>query len=357
MKVATIIGARPQFIKSAPVSAAFQKVGIKEFTIHTGQHYDSNMSAVFFDEMNLPQPNYRLNCGGIGHSEMIGNMLLQLTPILKDELPDYVLVYGDTNSTLAGALAANKLQIPLIHVEAGLRSYNLEMPEEMNRILTDRMSSILFTPSSKAVKNLEREGFKNYECKILDIGDVMFDALLQFQSSAHWIPDMGAEEFFDNDFGLVTLHRFENIHDRQRLAQLVQELNDIHKNRLPLWMPLHPATSNKLEEFDLELNIYTAPPVGYLQMLWLLKKCKIVLTDSGGLQKEAYFSNKPCITLREETEWVELLESGCNKLHHIGKTNLNLLLTEMLSISFDFSWNGYGTGNAAEKIAQQLSRY
>jgi UDP-GlcNAc3NAcA epimerase len=270
MKVATIIGARPQFIKSAPVSAAFQKVGIKELTIHTGQHYDSNMSAVFFDEMNLPQPNYRLNCGGIGHSEMIGNMLLQLTPILKDESPDYVLVYGDTNSTLAGALAANKLQIPLIHVEAGLRSYNLEMPEEMNRILTDRMSSILFTPSSKAVKNLEREGFKNYECKILDIGDVMFDALLQFQSSAHWIPDMGAEEFFDNDFGLVTLHRFENINDRQRLAQLVQELNDVHKDCLPLWMPLHPATSNKLEEFDLELNIYTAPPVGYLQMLWLL---------------------------------------------------------------------------------------
>jgi UDP-GlcNAc3NAcA epimerase len=167
---------------------------------------------------------------------------------------------------------------------------------------------------------------------------------------------MGAEEFFDSDFGLVTLHRFENINDRQRLAQLVQELNDVHKDHLPLWMPLHPATSNKLEEFDLELNIYTAPPVGYLQMLWLLKKCKIVLTDSGGLQKEAYFSNKPCITLREETEWVELLESGCNKLHHIGKTNLNLLLTEMLSMNFDFSWTGYGRGNAAEKIAQQLSR-
>ena len=190
-------------------------------------------------------------------------------------MPDYVLVYGDTNSTLAGALAASKLQIPLIHVEAGLRSYNLDMPEEMNRILTDRMSSILLRLVLKLVKNLHSEGFENYNCKIIDIGDVMFDALLQFQSSAHWIPDMGAEEFFDNDFGLVTLHRFENINDKQRLAQLVHELNDIHKDYLPLWMPLHPATSNKLEEFDLELNIYTAPPVGYLQMLWLLKNVKL----------------------------------------------------------------------------------
>ena len=356
MKVITIVGARPQFIKSAPVSAAFQEVGIKELIIHTGQHYDSNMSAVFFDEMNLPQPIYRLNCGGLSHSEMIGNMLLKLTPILRDEAPDYVLVYGDTNSTLAGALAATKLQIPLIHVEAGLRSYNLDMPEEMNRILTDRMSSILFTPSLNAVENLHKEGFKHFDCTITEIGDVMFDALLKFQSISRWTPEMGAKEFFDEDFGLVTVHRFENINDRQRLTQLVEELNDVHKNRLALWMPLHPATSNKLDAFDLELNIYTAPPVGYLQMLWLLKKCKIVFTDSVGLQKEAYFSKKPFVTLREQTEWVELLESGCNRLHHIGKTNLNQLLAEMLSVQLDFSMTGYGTGNAAKKIAQYLSQ-
>ena len=356
MKVATIIGARPQFIKSAPVSAALHEFGIKEFTIHTGQHYDTNMSEVFFIEMKMPQPNYRLNCGGVGHGEMIGNMLLELTPILKNEAPDFVLVYGDTNSTLAGALAATKLKIPLIHVEAGLRSFNLEMPEEMNRILTDRMSSILFTPSSKAVENLKKEGFNNYDCTILEIGDVMFDALIQFQSRSYWIPEMGSKELFDYDFGLVTAHRFENIYNKQRLSQLVDELNDIHINCIPLWMPLHPATSKKLEEFDIKLNIYTSPPVGYLQMLWLLKKCKIVLTDSGGLQKEAYFSKKPCITLREQTEWVELIQIGCNKLHHIGKTNLNEILSQMLNTDFDFSWNGYGTGNSSKKIAQELSK-
>lgn len=354
MKVVTVIGARPQFIKSAPVSKAFLDSGIQEVTIHTGQHYDDNMSAVFFDEMGLPKPAHQLSNGGLPRLEMLEKIQSDLLPILEQESPNYVLVYGDTNSTLAGARAAKILGIDLVHVEAGLRSFNLEMPEEHNRIETDQLSDILFTPTEEAVLNLKKEGFANDICEIHTIGDVMFDALLAFQSSAQWHETLGKESFFDRDFGLVTAHRYENVSDPKKLRALVEELNVVHKSEIPLWMPLHPSTAKRLKEFNIELNIHIGPPVGYLQMLWLLQKCKIVLTDSGGLQKEAYFSEKPCITLRDQTEWVELVDRGVNKLHHIGRSNLSQSMKELLDTELDFSWRGYGEGNAAELIAARL---
>ncbi len=354
MKVVTIIGARPQFIKSAPVSKALKKAGIQEVTIHTGQHYDANMSAVFFDEMALPKPLYRLECGGLERQEMLVKMQVELAPIFKKEQPDFVLVYGDTNSTLAGARTANELNIPLIHVEAGLRSFNLEMPEEHNRVETDRRSKILFTPTEEAVQNLHNEGFQNKGILIETIGDVMYDALLQFKSKAQWVAEMGDRLFFEKEFGLVTVHRFENVSNREKLSQLVDELNEVHDTQLPLYMPLHPSTRNRLKEFGLQLNIHQSPPVGYLQMLWLLQECSVVLTDSGGLQKEAYFSEKPCITLREQTEWVELVTLGVNRLHVIGTDSLKHAIEDFRSAKLDYSWKGYGTGNAADKIARTI---
>ncbi|MGB2413145.1 MAG: non-hydrolyzing UDP-N-acetylglucosamine 2-epimerase [Schleiferiaceae bacterium] len=354
MKVVTIIGARPQFIKSASVSKALKNAGIQEVTIHTGQHYDANMSAVFFDEMQLPKPLYRLECGGLERQEMLTKMQVELAPIFKKERPDYVLVYGDTNSTLAGARTANELNIPLIHVEAGLRSFNLEMPEEHNRVETDRRSKILFTPTEEAVQNLHNEGFQNKGIQIETIGDVMYDALLQFKSKAQWVAEMGDRLFFEKEFGLVTVHRFENVSNREKLSQLVDELNEVHATQLPLYMPLHPYTRNRLKEFGLQLNIHQSPPVGYLQMLWLLQECSVVLTDSGGLQKEAYFSEKPCITLREQTEWVELVTLGVNRLHVIGTDSLRHAIEDFRSAKLDYSWKGYGTGNAADKIARTI---
>ena len=356
MKVVTIIGARPQFIKSAPVSLALQGFGIEEFTIHTGQHYDPEMSDVFFDEMRLPQPGARLDCGNLDHTSMVGRMLLELAPILRREQPDYVLVYGDTNSTLAGAIAATKLKIPLVHVEAGLRSFNLNMPEEMNRILTDRMSSFLFTPTDTADRNLESEGFGAFPVKIVQVGDVMYDALHSFLPQSTYQSSMGDLSIFSAPFILATMHRFENVNDPHRLRQLVEELNKVHHNLMPVWMPVHPSTAKKLKEHGFVLEVHQVPPVGYLQMLWALEQCAFVLTDSGGLQKEAFFMKRPCITLRNETEWVELIEIGANELFTTEDTNLALSIDRMRSKEIDYSFSGYGSGTAAMKIAETLSQ-
>jgi len=354
MKVVTIIGARPQFIKSAPVSIALQNLGIKEFTIHTGQHYDPEMSDVFFEEMRLPQPGAKLDCGNLDHTLMVGKMLLELSPILAREQPDYVLVYGDTNSTLAGALAATKMMIPLVHVEAGLRSFNMDMPEEMNRILTDRMSSVLFTPTNIADQNLQNEGFGTFPVKIAQVGDVMLDALHSFLPQSSYHPSMGELHIFSAPFVLATMHRFENVNDPHRLKQLVQELNNVHHNVMPVWMPVHPSTAKKLTEHGLVLEVHQGPSVGYLQMLWALEHCAFVLTDSGGLQKEAFFMKRPCITLRDETEWVELIEIGANELFTSKDTNLAKALERMASKEINYTFAGYGSGNAALKIAEIL---
>lgn len=354
MRILTVIGARPQFIKSAPVSKALESAGFKEFVVHTGQHYDREMSEVFFEQMNLPKPYKILDCGNMPHSEMVARMLEELAPLVREIQPTAVLVYGDTNSTLAGALAATKEQVPLIHVEAGLRSYNLKMPEEMNRILTDRMSKILFTPNRNAVKTLHREGFLNFDVRVENIGDVMFDALKAFSPLSGYNPLMGPEDWFKAPFALATMHRFENISNAVRLTHLVEQLNFVHEHIIPVWMPVHPATKNKLEKYGLKLKIHTAPPSSYLEMLFALKKCAIVLTDSGGLQKESYFSKKPCIVLREETEWTELVDLGVNVLYRQGVDSLPEQIQSMLTSQLDFTTACYGDGSSAKKLADVL---
>ena len=312
MKLLTVIGARPQFIKAATVSRVVaDRDNIREVIVHTGQHYDKNMSDVFFDELSIPKPDYHLGIGGGNHGQMTGRQLEAIEDVLLSEKPDMLLVYGDTNSTLAGALAASKLHIPVAHVEAGLRSYNRKMPEEINRVLTDHAADLLFAPTQTAVDNLANEGIR--EDKVHLVGDVMYDAAMFYRGRAN------KPEWFDvlpvsaNEYVLTTIHRAENTDDPQRLRGIISGLGASEK---PIVLPLHPRTRAKFEDHGIEpaQNIHIVDPVGYLEMVWLEKHCMAVATDSGGVQKEAYFHGKPCITLREETEWVELVEAGWNKL-------------------------------------------
>jgi UDP-GlcNAc3NAcA epimerase len=354
IRILTIVGARPQFIKSAPVSRAFKNAGIQEFVVHTGQHYDPEMSAIFFEELDLPKPFAVLECGGLQRDEMIDKIVADLGPIITEVAPQYVLVFGDTNSTLAGALAAVKEGVPIIHVEAGLRSFNDEMPEEWNRIQTDEFSHILFTPSSAADQNIEDEGFLSPHQSVVNVGDTMFDAVQMFSPFARHSLVMGALEWFQKPFALATLHRMENVKHPERLKERIASLNELHRHGIPVWMPLHPSTRKEVEKAGVEIAFNTSPPVGYLEMLWAIQQCAIVITDSGGLQKEAYFLGKHCITLRNETEWVELVDIGANALHPLGSTEplsekvlgmLNQPLPEEIP---------YGSGDAALQIAQFL---
>jgi UDP-GlcNAc3NAcA epimerase len=284
---------------------------------------------------------------------MLSKMKTDLKPIFEAIQPDMALVYGDTNSTLAGARMAQECNVPLIHVEAGLRSYNLEMPEEHNRIESDQLSKWLFTPTSQASENLKKEGFSDNT--ITQVGDVMLDALQMFRSKAAHTLMMGPHSFFNKPFALVTMHRFENISQPERLGFLVREINSFHRNVMPVWMPLHPATAARLEEFGLKLEVKIAPPVGYLEMLWALQQTTLVLTDSGGLQKEAYYSDKPCVTLRGETEWIELIEMGASVLFDPNKTEE--LIPTARGIISNFkpgSKDLYGAGRASQAIVAAL---
>lgn len=356
MKIITIIGARPQFIKAAVVSRAFAKHSeIREIIIHTGQHFDTNMSDIFFEEMHIPKPDYNLNINGLGHGAMTGQMLEKIEEILIEEQPNWVLVYGDTNSTLAGALAAKKLHIKVAHVEAGLRSFNMSMPEEINRILTDRISDILFCPTLQAVKNLHTEGYESLKIKINTCGDVMQDAALFYKTLAK-----APEILLPLNFSLCTVHRAENTDDTTRLKAIFSALEKISEHT-PVVLPLHPRTRSKLNAIDYPFassKIYFIDPVGYLEMVYLLSNCKVVLTDSGGLQKEAYFFAKHCITLRDETEWVELIESGFNRLAGANCERIIQSYTESLELSHsDFSYPLYGNGCAGEKIVECIAEY
>ena len=302
MKIVTVIGARPQFIKAATVSRAFHQTGAQEIIIHTGQHFDANMSEVFFQEMEIPKPHYHLDISNLSHGAMTGRMLEKIEQILISEKPDYVLVYGDTNSTLAGALAAAKLHIPIAHVEAGLRSFDMKMPEEVNRILTDRISSILFCPTQAAITNLNQEGFQHFNNRIVLSGDVMYDAVLFYQQKAKEVSTiLGRENLTKNGFVLATIHRAENTNDPARLHEIVNALNEIHLHQ-PVVLPIHPRTKAYLQSNQIDLNVKMIDPVGYFDMLSLLDNCSLVLTDSGGLQKEAFWFRKHCITLRDQTE-------------------------------------------------------
>ncbi|HQO93249.1 MAG TPA: UDP-N-acetylglucosamine 2-epimerase (non-hydrolyzing), partial [bacterium] len=315
MKILTVIGARPQFVKAAAVSRELRKhKGIKETIVHTGQHFDKSMSDVFFEEMDIPRPDFNLNIHGLSHGAMTGQMMEKLDTILMNVRPDFVLVYGDTNSTLAGALCASKLHFKVAHVEAGLRSFNMLMPEEINRIIVDRISNILFCPTDTAVINLKNEGFFDFGSKIVKSGDVMYDAALFYaQKSAKKSLIVIDRALRTNDFVLATIHRAENTDDNIRLSSIVRALNKIAEKQRVI-LPLHPRTKKIIQQNGLSLKFDVIDPVGYFDMLELLKNCAVVMTDSGGVQKEAYFFKKPCITLRDETEWTELVEEGFNEV-------------------------------------------
>lgn len=360
MKILTIVGARPQFIKAATVSRAIKNhpnsinKDNKEIIVHTGQHYDKNMSDVFFQEMQIPEPNYHLGIGGSSHGKMTGKMLAKIEEVILQEKPDCVLVYGDTNSTLAGALAAVKLHIPVAHVEAGLRSFNLRMPEEVNRILTDQISKWLFCPTEIAVNNLKSEGLAHrHQSSIYQVGDVMYDAILFYQKIAKPTDEIAhLLEKFANKFYLATIHRAENTNDPIKLFNVIKALEQIGSKN-PVILPLHPRTARILKDYSAS-NITIIEPVGYFDMISLLSKCKGVFTDSGGLQKEAYFFHKPCVILRDETEWIELVNYGFNTL--VG-TDVEKILSAEKKIKnnkSDYSIKLYGEGQASQDIINIL---
>ena len=351
-KILTIIGARPQFVKAGVVSKAIQETdGLNEVILHTGQHYDPNMSDVFFDQMGIPKPDYQLNINDCSHGEMTGRMLIEIEKILLQEKPDWVLVYGDTNSTLAGSLAAAKLHIPVAHVEAGLRSFNMKMPEEINRICTDQISDILFCPTDTAIENLQAEGFDRKATRIENVGDVMHDAALLFKQFAAGPDGVSSEQ----PFVLVTCHRPENTDNIDRLTSVVETLNEVHATIAPVVFPLHPRTKAAIERAGLKLNVNVIDPVGYFEMLWLLDHCGLVMTDSGGLQKEAFFFSKQCITMRDQTEWVELVECGANVITAADKDKIIAEVKARFGKTVDADHNLYGGGEASKRIAKILA--
>jgi UDP-GlcNAc3NAcA epimerase len=310
-KIVTILGARPQFVKAAVLSRIIaEKDAVDEVIIHTGQHYDENMSEVFFREMYIPKPKYFLNINGLSHGAMTGQMLEKIEQVLENEKPQAVVVYGDTNSTLAGALAAKKMGIKLVHIEAGLRSFNMAMPEEINRILTDRIADLLLCPTQVAVENLQKEGFENFTARIVQTGDIMKDAVGYYSQKsavkAQIFPSLALKE---NEFVLATIHRQENTDSLIVLKEIFRGLDKINQE-IPVVLPLHPRTRKKMQEFDIHTSVKLIDPVGYFDMLELLKNCRLVITDSGGLQKEAFFNQKQVIIARTETEWVELVNNG-----------------------------------------------
>jgi UDP-N-acetylglucosamine 2-epimerase len=353
MKILTVIGARPQFIKATPVSKALREAGHSEFLLHTGQHYDQKMSQVFFEDMGIPTPDVNLNIGSGNHGWQTGQMLLGIENVLLTETPDWVLVYGDTNSTLAGALAAVKLHIPVAHVEAGLRSFNREMPEEYNRVLTDHCSDILFCPTQTAVVNLEKEGITQ---GVYQVGDVMYDAVLQFSDLAQMKSEILTNlDLKPKEYMLATVHRPYNTDQPTKLLAILEAFAELSKT---IVFPTHPRTRKQIEALgvksQLPENIKLIEPVGYLDMLSLEKSAKMMLTDSGGIQKEAYFFAIPCVTLRPETEWVETVEAGWNVL--VGSDKEKILAAVKAT-----TWPPgtpdtiFGDGNAAESIVRILS--
>ena len=384
MKLLTILGARPQFIKAATVSRAIKAHDdIEEIIVHTGQHFDANMSDVFFEQLDIPRPHHNLHIAGLGHGAMTGRMLEGIETLIQQEQPDWVLVYGDTNSTLAGALAAAKLHIPAAHVEAGLRSHNPAMPEEINRILTDRISSLLLCPTETAVNNLAREGFPfpatsapqspssttassvaptdtaprhPQHQRIANIGDVMFDAVRYYRERVQADIRLDAFGLQHQGYALCTLHRQENTDDPQRLNNILSALREIAKD-LPVVLPLHPRTKAKIEQqhsADALNGITILEPLPYLEMQRLQMSARVILTDSGGMQKEAYFHGVPCITLRDETEWVETVEAGWNQLVGADKEQIIASLSQGYDRVQDTA-RLYGNGDAAFKVLDHLT--
>jgi UDP-GlcNAc3NAcA epimerase len=355
-KVLTVIGTRPQFIKAAAVSRAIQEHGgIKEVLLHTGQHYDDGMSDIFFREMHIPKPDYHFSINTSTHATMTAQMLEGIEQAIIKERPDTILVYGDTNSTLAGALAASKLHMKVAHVEAGLRSFNMDMPEEVNRILTDRISNQLFCPTEAAMQNLKNEGLATPDKTVVNTGDVMYDAALYYAKQASKYSEICNKMNLTKDsYLLVTFHRAENTDDRDRLASIVQAINILAK-QYKVVLPLHPRTKKMLEQFHLELNCTVIDPVGYFDMISLLQNSQLVLTDSGGLQKEAYFFHKNCVILRDQTEWIELTEAGCSTIAGANTENILASVENMINRKFHNGSIFYGNGYASTIICEHLA--
>lgn len=382
MKALSIAGARPQFIKAAPVIGAIERndeknpLKIQHILVHTGQHYDENMSRIFFDELKIPRPDYNLEVGSGTHGEQTAKMMQRIETVLIKERPNMTIVYGDTNSTLAGALTAVKLYIPVAHVEAGLRSYNKRMPEEINRVLTDHVSSLLFCPTVNAFNNLRKEGFMNirdigndvkpdpgrsYDSSqplVINVGDVMFDSILKYARLADVRSDILAKlDLKKKEYVLVTMHRAENTDNKERLRGIFEAFQKINRD-IRIILPLHPRTSKAVKESRIDVSgLEVIEPVSYLGMICLEKNAKVICTDSGGMQKEAYFCRVPCITLRDETEWEETLESGWNRLVDAEPDRIQTCMKDVISDSWDTKpqVSQYGDGKAAEKIFRVIS--
>ncbi len=356
-KIVTVLGARPQFIKAAVLNRIIQKRGeIQEVIVHTGQHFDENMSEIFFRELGIPPAAYNLDVNKVGHGAMTGKMMERLEPVLERENPDMVLVYGDTNSTLAGALVARKMGIPVAHVEAGLRSGNMEMPEEINRIVTDRISNILFCPTEQAIKNLESEGFGAFDIRVVQSGDIMKDSVAFLKNKMGSMQDLRESYGLQGErFVLATIHRQENTDDRSKLSSIFEGLDEISRNTQVV-MPLHPRTKSAMSEFGIETEINLIDPVGYASMQQLLHFCELVITDSGGLQKEAFFHKKPCLVVRPQTEWVELIDRGLAQLVAADVGQLTESFELMRNRALNFDLNLYGT-NPGETIYGEIKRF
>ena len=356
MKICSIVGARPQFVKLAVISRAVSQhpstEGWVHRIIHTGQHYDPGLSAVFFEELSIPCPDYDLGVGSGTHGEQTGEMLKRLEPVLSTERPDWILLYGDTNSTLAGALAGAKMGIAIAHVEAGLRSYRRGMAEEINRVVADHLSDLLFCPTELAMENLRKEGL---ERRAVITGDVMYDAALIFRRVAEERGGALAQAWPSKSFALATVHRAENTDDPVRLRKIVTALNRIADTICPVLWPVHPRTQKCLREIGCATSsIATIEPVAYLDMLILEGRARFILTDSGGVQKEAYFFEVPCITLRDETEWQETLENHCNVLTGCAEERI----LEAAALNPSGPWNrSYGNGEAGQSILDALERW
>jgi UDP-N-acetylglucosamine 2-epimerase len=350
MKIVSIVGARPQFIKSAPVSIALANAGHVEYKIHTGQHYDYELSQVFFEDLELQDPSINLGIGSGTHAQQTGKILVAIEPVLIEQVPDVVVVYGDTNSTLAGALAAAKLRIKLAHIEAGLRSFNRQMPEEHNRVLTDHCSDLLFCPTKNSVENLSHEGIKQ---GVHLVGDTMLDAVLKFSEAASKKSKILERlNLVSKNYLLATIHRANNVDNPEILSTIITAFRD--SDELIIF-PIHPRTIKTLRSVRIQIpnNVKMIDPIGYLDMLMLEKNSRIILTDSGGIQKEAYFFKVPCITLRNETEWVETVISGWNK---VTGTNPDSIIAGIKQIAEGekISQPYFGDGHASEKIVAHL---
>ncbi len=355
MIILTVVGARPQFIKAAVLSREFSNhPQINEIIVHTGQHFDRNMSDLFFEELEIPKPKYNLNLHSLPHGAMTGRMLEQIEKIILEEKPDYLLVYGDTNSSLAAALAAKKQKVKIIHVEAGLRNFSEYMPEDINRILVDRMSNLLFCPTDFAIECLKKEGFESFPCKIIKTGDIMQDSALYYsKKKVNRLNLIRKLRLKNKSFVLCTIHRAENTEEKNKLSTIVQDLNKINEES-EILMPIHPKTKKKIEEFGLKPQFRTIEPVGYFDIIELLKHCSTVITDSGGLQKEAYMFEKKSVVLLDFIPWVELVENGFALQSHIEKDLIYSNYKHIMKSNPDFSIKLYGDGTTSKQIIQYI---